>query len=147
MNKHNLYFFYGSLRSGYWNNGILAGAKLIGAAITIELFNLYVGRHGPVPCVVPDPEKGVPLVGEMWELDGLTAQRVDRLEFGYSKGLFEVMQSGVRTKAYIYHADKVKGAPYIGTDPILIESGDYADAYNTRNERILKSPSVKIEVA
>jgi gamma-glutamylcyclotransferase (GGCT)/AIG2-like uncharacterized protein YtfP len=79
----NMFFFYGSLMQGYWNNRILdPGGTKIGTGKTVAFFDLYVGKFGPVPCVVPNAH-GAPLCGELWQLDDEAAMRVRRLEMGY----------------------------------------------------------------
>lgn len=70
-------FVYGSLKQGYWNNGLLARAKFIGKAVSVsDSFSLY---DGSFPYALSE---GVSrLGGEIFEVeDEETIRNLDRLE-------------------------------------------------------------------
>lgn len=125
----SLFFFYGSLRSGYWNNGILSQeAVFLGPARTLKGFNLFVGQHGYVPTCVP-AENGTPLIGELYALNPRDASNVYRLETGYESGQFEVtLANSIKYQATIFHHTDPLACYYLGGKPKLIASGNYADA-------------------
>lgn len=131
-----LFFFFGSLRRGYWNNGILSeDAVFIGSGRTTAPFNLYIGRQGHVPTCTPDPA-GVPLVGELYALNPRDASNVYRLETGYEHASFEVqLADGQRHQATIFHHTDPKACYYLGGEPVLIASGDYTDAIAPDGQR------------
>lgn len=124
-----LFFFYGSLRSGYWNNGILSDeAVRLGPAQTTKGFNLFIGMQGHVPTCSP-AENGVPLIGELYALNPRDASNVYRLETGYEAGQFEVvMADGTKHEATIFHHRDPLACYYLSGQPRLIPSGNYADA-------------------
>lgn len=74
-------FVYGTLRWGEGNHGLLAGAKPLGAGRTVERMTLL--NLGGCPAVIAEAGPG-PIVGELYEVDGATLQRLDRLE-GYPR--------------------------------------------------------------
>lgn len=75
MTKH-LVYVYGTLKAGYWNSGLLAKAKFLGAAITVsDGFTMY---DGGFPYVVPDGLNRIK--GEVYEVDDNVLANLDRLE-------------------------------------------------------------------
>lgn len=125
----NLFFFYGSLRRGYWNNRILSSAaEYVGPARTLKPFALYIGKQGHVPTCSPNVGE-TPLQGELWKLNDRDASNVRRLETGYEEGSFEVLlKDGTTHTAFIYHHTDPKACWYLAGGPQLIPSGDYTDA-------------------
>lgn len=124
-----LFFFFGSLRRGYWNQGILSeDAVFIGSGRTTAPFKLYIGKQGHVPTCTPD-SSGVPLIGELYALNPRDAVNVYRLETGYESGSFEVeLADGQLHQATIFHHTDPKACSYLWGGPVLIPSGDYTDA-------------------
>lgn len=124
-----LFFFFGSLRRGYWNNTRLSNtAQFLGDGKSLTPFSLYVGARGTVPTCCPDP-KGVPLVGELYALGERDAASVYMLETGYKSGTFKVKLNDAEeeVEAVIFYHDSPKACYYISGEPVLIPSGDYAD--------------------
>ena len=71
-----LLFVYGTLRTGGANHGLLAGARLVGAARTVERYALFVDG---IPFLAPAP--AVHRVrGEVYAVDAATLAEIDRLE-------------------------------------------------------------------
>ena len=71
-----LLFVYGTLRRGGPNHPLLAGARLVGAATTVERHALFVDD---IPYLAPVP--AVHRVrGEVYAVDAATLAEVDRLE-------------------------------------------------------------------
>lgn len=74
-------FVYGTLKSGYGNNRLLASSEFIGEAVTEEAFHLC--ELGAFPGMLEaDEHEGDPLLvsGEVWEVDEKTFASLDRLE-------------------------------------------------------------------
>lgn len=71
-----LVFVYGSLRRGECNHRVLAGARMIAAAQTSPRFRLV--DLGAYPALLAGGATAV--LGEVYEVDGETLERLDRLE-------------------------------------------------------------------
>lgn len=104
-------FVYGTLKRGFWNNALLKRARFIGEGITLERFRLYTVGF---PYAVPDPE-GLPLRGEVYQVDGKTLIELDNLE-GYPihylrKTVRVRLTDGREVEAYIYYRNEGRGAP------------------------------------
>lgn len=121
-----LFFFFGSLRQGYWNNRILSSsATCLGNAQTVEPCALYIGVRGTVPTCVPG-EGSTPLKGEVWELNQADARRVYDLETGYLSDDFDVrLADGTLVQATIFHHKDAEDCYYMAGGPEVVASGDY----------------------
>lgn len=137
--KSNLFFFFGSLRKGYWNNRILSeDAVYLGPAKTVKPFNLFVGKTGTVPTCQP-VEEGSPMIGEVWALVGSDASNVYRLETGYEHGIFQVSlleKPDEILEATIFHHTDPKACWYLTGGPVLVPSGDYTDVITGEGRRV-----------
>ncbi len=71
-------FVYGTLKRGGSNHGWLKGQRLVGAARTMPGFRLY--DLGGYPGMVRDPQQGLAVEGEVWEVDAAALARLDELE-------------------------------------------------------------------
>ena len=77
MSNNHLVFVYGSLLSGlYNNNSFLKDAQFMGKHITEPLFTMI--SFGGYPGVFNKGDTRI--VGEVYEVDGLTLSRLDYLE-------------------------------------------------------------------
>lgn len=143
-----LFFFFGSLRTGYWNQRILSPkATLLGLARTVDPFALYISERGTVPTTVPN-EGSIPLIGEVYALDDDDAARVFRLETGYESGdfLVEFADGSGTAQVTIFHHKSARACGYMSGKPILIESGDYTQAITPQGERVpVTAPPVIME--
>lgn len=107
MDDTALVFVYGSLKSGYWNNErCLAGALLVGDGYTLKNYLLV---DGGVPFAIPakdTDEKGLPIKGEVWEIDlNKHLPRLDALEGHptfYTREQISVSVKGEVCNAFIY---------------------------------------------
>lgn len=132
----NLFFFYGSLRTGYWNQRILSkSARKIGDAQTVQPFELYVGKRGHVPTCVP-VEQGNVLHGELYELNDVDARRVEQLETGYNVDYFDVVVGGETHTARIYHHTSPEDCSYLRGGHFLVPTGDYTSVVSKTGELI-----------
>jgi gamma-glutamylcyclotransferase (GGCT)/AIG2-like uncharacterized protein YtfP len=126
--KRSLVFVYGSLRADYWNHEYLEGSPFMGSGKTVENFDLWVHLWSAIPVAVPNPG-GVPLIGEVYEVDQPTLDGLNTLEIGYQSKTFRIkLRDGFLAEALIYYVDWPKDAPYAAGGLKLIPSGDYVDA-------------------
>lgn len=109
-------FVYGSLLSGERNHGVLAGAPLVGAAITEPAFELF--DLGGFPALVAEGSRAV--VGEVYEVGVADLARLDRLEGhpDFYRRTRIRMGDGTLAEAYLLTAVQVMGRP-------VVESGDW----------------------
>lgn len=147
-NSAGLFFFFGSLRRGYWNNGLISNqSKLLGHASTKDPFRLYIGKLGTVPTCVPaledkDQPPAGPLHGEIWELSPADARSVYLLETGYDNAKFDVSLNEAPDEvlsATIFHHTRAADCGYMRGGPELVPSGDYTDVVNVDGARITKA--------
>ena len=131
------FFFYGSLRTGYWNNlrVLSKDAVRVGDATTVKPFKLYLGLKGTVPTVVPGGK--TLLHGELYQLNEKDSQKVFWLESGYESDEFEVvLDDGTIVNAMIFHHDSPEDCGYLSKDHVVVASGDYTKAVKTDGSRI-----------
>lgn len=123
-----LFFFFGSLRQGYWNNALLSkDAVFLGPARTVAPFKLFIGKNGSVPTCQPNAGE-MPMQGELYALNPRDASNVYRLETGYEHAIFQVVtEDGKVHDATIFHHTNPATCWYLGGEPVVIETGNYAD--------------------
>lgn len=78
-------FVYGTLKRGGENHRFLAGQTFLGPARTGPGWQLY--QLDGYPGLVAAPATSAPVIGEVWEVDGLCLRRLDALE-GINEGLY-----------------------------------------------------------
>jgi gamma-glutamylcyclotransferase (GGCT)/AIG2-like uncharacterized protein YtfP len=71
-------FVYGTLKRGCCNHGLLAGQQFLGEGRTPPHYRLY--DCGPYPGMVLDQQRGVPVRGEIWQVDEEVFARLDEFE-------------------------------------------------------------------
>ena len=132
-----LFFFYGSLRSGYWNQRVLPKeARLVTRGKTDLGFALYVGCRGNVPTCIPNVGH-TPLVGEVWEVPESDVANIYGLEAGYECGDFNVTgEDGLSYLVPIFHHSSPEDCAYLRGGFDLIPSGDYTQEVSTKGERL-----------
>ena len=81
-------FVYGTLRQSFGNQALLANATYLGTARTLESFVMH--SSGNIPFVSRSQSVST-ILGEVYQIDALTFQRLDRLESCYpiSPGSFD----------------------------------------------------------
>ncbi|WP_456419752.1 gamma-glutamylcyclotransferase family protein [Thermovibrio sp.] len=106
-----LVFVYGTLKRGFWNNALLKRARFIGKGITLEKFKLYTVGF---PYAVPD-EEGLPLKGEVYEVDEKTLLELDNLEgypIHYKRKRVKVkLNTRKEVEALMYYRKEPRGTP------------------------------------
>lgn len=142
--NEKLFFFFGSLRTGYWNQRILSdSAKRLGLARTLLPFALYISEGGTVPTTIPNLGT-TPLIGEVFALNEQDSRSVFRLETGYESGTFQVrLENGDVVEAIIFHHTSPAACYYMSGKPVLIPSGDYTQAIAPNGARM--APPVIME--
>ena len=124
----NALFVYGTLRQGFCNHFLLKGATFCGVVRTRGKYALYAEG---IP-YVSKAEAVSEIVGEVFQVDEETLERVDRLEghpHWYRREETEViLADGSNVWAWMYFNESPRGR--------LIESGDYADRETERKRRM-----------
>ena len=119
-----LVFVYGTLKRGFWNNYLLKEAEFLGEGTTLEKFKLYTVGF---PYALSDGE-GLPLRGEVYEVEEETLKRLDALEGypnHYKRKLTEVkLDDGRVVKALIYYAERPRGEPLSPKDGFYSWEGE-----------------------
>ena len=107
LNRH-LIFVYGTLKSGYNNNRLLArgDAQCLGAAVTFPEFRL-MAYEGGIPFMFSH-KPGNGIKGELWLVNDDCLASLDRLEghpHNYRRTHIQVMQDNqpVQCETYLYH--------------------------------------------
>lgn len=127
-------FVYGSLLSGLGNHPLIESSHFLGKAISPKEFSMI--DLGWFPGIIPAIEgNAVEIVGEVYEVDDSTLQRLDRLE-GYrperpTSGLYN--KTTIETEfgpavAYVYNF----GGKDISPER-LVKSGDWKTHLQNKN--------------
>ena len=99
-------FVYGTLKRGQRNHGLLRGQTFVGEAVTAPLYRLF--DFGPYPCLVPAPEGGKAIHGEVFLVQAALLPRLDRLEGAptvYQLQPIRLANFPHPTQAYFYRLD------------------------------------------
>jgi gamma-glutamylcyclotransferase (GGCT)/AIG2-like uncharacterized protein YtfP len=111
-------FVYGTLKRGGSNHSCLEGQRFAGEAGTEPSFRLY--DLGGYPGMVPAPENGLSIEGELWEIDSSCLARLDDLEDTaaglYSRVAIRLLppHDSREAETYVYRRS-VAGRPDLGT--------------------------------
>lgn len=111
-------FVYGTLRSGQGNHRLLAGSSSSGLVRTTPEYSMV--SCGMFPAIAK--EGGTAILGEVYEVDAKTLERLDRLE-GVPNHYFRdeiTIEDGSKALAYFYPVERIAGRD-------LILSGDWVD--------------------
>lgn len=115
----NTVFVYGTLRKKLKWHHLLKTGLFIGNAITKEKYTLYADN---IPYLI-ETESSVQIIGEVYEIDDITLNVLDRLEGHpdwYYRKEVQVVLDGKQITAWIYFFPKATGR--------LIASGDFTKA-------------------
>ena len=112
-------FVYGTLRQSFGNHALLANATYLGKARTLESFVMFSSGHIPF---VSRSQSVSTILGEVYQIDAPTLQRLDRLESCYpiSPESFDAQSWYTRQQV------QVKMLPHIKSDA-------HADAVEIEN--------------
>jgi gamma-glutamylaminecyclotransferase len=135
-------FVYGTLKEGFPNFGVNTGIRVAGAFITAERYPLYlVGERG-LPCLINAPGQGEYVVGQVFEVQPETLERMDILERVNEPDGYERVQITVRsqsseppteltTQAYLIHPRHLEGVVIVG-GPFSEYTLEHAALYRKR---------------
>jgi gamma-glutamylcyclotransferase (GGCT)/AIG2-like uncharacterized protein YtfP len=128
MSEH-LVFVYGTLRRGgvRATDEIFPGAKFVGDAfVSGRLYDL-----GDFPGLLLDESGARRVVGEVYEVDDETLNKLDAIEApsSYWRKQVEVSVGDKRTTCWVYAPD-----PKLYDFRVLIESGDWIGYAETKSE-------------
>lgn len=101
-------FVYGTLLAGEPNHGVLAGAELVGPAVTAPAFELF--DLGAYPALVAGGTRAV--AGEVYAVDAAVLRRLDALEAHpafYRRARIALELGGRMAEAYLLRPDQVVG--------------------------------------
>jgi gamma-glutamylaminecyclotransferase len=119
-------FVYGSLKTGYWNNGKLRTCHLAGVAYSYEKYHLVADAF---PFAIPETSHmfdcpALPIKGEVWDVDRPTLADIDAMEgeghwyFRETRKFF--MEKGGIVDAFIYEFPHMSQC-----QPCAVEDGMY----------------------
>lgn len=119
LEKCNLFFVYGTLKTGRHNNTYLSTSEFIGEAQTKD--NYYLQGQGIPYLLVGDGRSVFPVKGEVFRVtDPDVAYSVDALEGEgrfYHRKLIDVIVNGETTKAWAYLINSEKYPyPHLNND-------------------------------
>jgi gamma-glutamylaminecyclotransferase len=91
-------FVYGSLKEGFPNFHANQGRRVPGEFRTVRPYPLYLA-NGRLPCLLPLPDQGLQVMGQLFEVSNDALARMDALERvgqpgGYTRELIEVQCIG-----------------------------------------------------
>jgi len=131
-----LHFFYGSLRTGYWNQRRVLSENAVRVSdAVLEGFSLFVGHVTNVPTVCPNISNTV-VKGDLYDLDKTDTNRVAILETGYRCDDFEViLPDGEIRMARVYYCDTPEDCPYFGNGSKRVVNGDFTTVVGPRGEK------------
>ena len=99
----NKIFVYGTLKSGYHNDGFLAKARFLGEAMTMKDFTLLTNHYTGLPYVIK--EASYPIEGELYEVDEWTFMTIDNLEghpHFYCRELVDLEVNNKKERGWLY---------------------------------------------
>jgi len=117
-------FVYGTLRRGFGNHRLLAGARFLGEARTARAYRMV--SLGGCPGMLAGTSR---VVGEVYEVDDETLLRLDRLEgHPYMYRREPVRLHGfAKVEAYIYQRDSARLPEVASGDWAQQGENDHAD--------------------
>ena len=101
--KPAILFVYGTLKRGGKNVGLMRGQQYLCDALTAPKYRIYdLGDH---PALVTDPEQGLSVHGELWEVSGTALAKLDEFEevpTWFNREPIAVLDYPDRVEAYFY---------------------------------------------
>lgn len=76
----HLIFVFGTLKEGFRNFHVNQGRRVGGDVVTVQPHPLYVIGPRCLPWLLDRPGEGLPVVGQLFEVDDTTLAAMDRLE-------------------------------------------------------------------
>lgn len=76
----HLIFVYGTLKQGFRNHHVNQGERVPGCFTTVQPLPLYIVGPRHLPWLVNQPGRGLPVQGELYQVDDDGLARMDELE-------------------------------------------------------------------
>lgn len=76
----DLIFVYGTLKDGFRNRHVNQGRRLPGEYLTVQAYPLYLLGDAALPWLLPQPGRGLRVLGQIFEVDAAALARMDELE-------------------------------------------------------------------
>jgi len=102
-------FVFGTLKEGFPNFSVNDGVRIPGSYLTQPKYELYLVGDRFTPWIIPDQGDGMPISGEVYQVDDDGLARMDELERinypdGYQRATIEVVntQSKQVSTVFIY---------------------------------------------
>ncbi len=75
-----LAFVYGTLKRGFPYGAVLKGQRLLGRGLTCEPFPLVIAGRWYSPVLLAEPGRGQRVFGELYQVDDMRLDQLDRME-------------------------------------------------------------------
>lgn len=103
----HIVFVYGTLKRGFPNHELMAGARFIANALTAERYPMVVQGQFFSPVILPEPGTGHRIAGELWEVGESQLKDLDHIESthlptGYIRETISVESQGRTVAAWVY---------------------------------------------
>lgn len=92
----DLIFVYGTLKQGHCNEHVNQGRRVGGTFETVEPHPFHIIGAQHLPWLLPRPGQGLPVRGELYEVDEAALSRMDGLEQVDEPGWYERRRVAVR---------------------------------------------------
>ncbi|MCA9082400.1 MAG: gamma-glutamylcyclotransferase [Planctomycetaceae bacterium] len=106
--REELLFVYGSLKRGFNLHHLLAGAEFVQDALTLPRYRLF--DCGEYPALVPSPDHGYSIAGEVYRVTLEQLRILDEAE-GVEEGLYtrsQVQLLGRLSERYVHGYEYLK---------------------------------------
>lgn len=104
-------FVYGTLKRGRANEPRLPPHRFVSTATTVDPYPLVIAHDWFVPVLIDEPGSGLPIEGEVLEVDTAQLQYLDAFEgvgtaWGYRRVDIEVRTESATSHAWAYVKDR-----------------------------------------
>jgi gamma-glutamylaminecyclotransferase len=137
-----LVFAYGTLKEGHRNAHLNLGVRVTGHFVTVERYPLFVIGPSQLPWLVNRPGDGEHVLGQVFEVDAQSLERMDALERitepdWYSRGQILVHRqtepSAAAVRALVYFGSAIRMASeVVHFGPLREYTLDHAAGYQPR---------------
>lgn len=118
-------FVYGTLKEGFPNHAHNRGVREAGEFVTVEPYPFYLVGERQVPWLIQCPGEGVPVTGQVYQVDAFVLQLMDDLERvgepdGYHRNTIVVrhIETSTEQPAFVYfklpgqlNVDEIRDGP------------------------------------
>lgn len=91
-------FVFGTLKEGFPNFSVNNGTRVVGSYVTKPKYELYLVGPRFTPWIIPDQGNGMPIAGEVYEVDDKGLAQMDELERinypdGYQRATIDIVNN------------------------------------------------------